>query len=90
MSNLSIPFVPSTPPHHRYLSRDKRLQVQTLSLASYTQNFISDFLEVTCRQVGYALASEHVTPIKRTGRPWKLNDAQADELKAYVCLLRKA
>jgi transposase len=75
---------PSTPPHHRYLSRDERLQVQTLHLAGHTQTFIANLLGITRRQVSYAIASERVTPKKRHGRPSSLTDAQVDELEAYI------
>jgi len=75
---------PSTPPRHRYLSRDKRLQCQTLRLAGHTQQFIADLLGFTRRQVGYALASERVTPKIRKGCPPHLNNTQADELENYV------
>ena len=60
---------PSTPPRHRYLTRDERLQCQTLRLAGHKQEFIADLLGFTRRQVGYALASERVTPKKHKGRP---------------------
>jgi len=75
---------PSTPPHHRYLSRDERLQCQTLALAGHTHKFIAGLLGVTERQVGYAIASEQVTPAHRSGRPRALTDAQIDELEDYV------
>jgi transposase len=75
---------PSTPPHHRYLSRDERLQVQTLRLAGHTHRFIANLLGITERQVSYAIASEQVTPKRRDGRPRTLTKAQIDELEAYV------
>ena len=59
----------STPPRHRYLTRDERLQCQTLRLAGHKQEFIADLLGFTRRQVGYALASKRVTLKKRKGRP---------------------
>lgn len=74
---------PSTP-HHRYLTRDERLQVQTLRLAGHTHEFIADLLGITERQVSYAISSERVTPTKRQGRPSKLSNEQIDELEAYV------
>jgi transposase len=74
---------PSTP-RHRYLTRDERLQVQTLRLAGHKHSFIAHLLSITERQVSYALASERVTPTKRTGRPRKLSSTQIDELVAYV------
>jgi transposase len=78
-----LPQRPSTP-RHRYLSRDERLQVQTLSLAGHTQKFITELLHISERQVRYALDTERLTPRKRSGRPRHLSDAQIDELVAYV------
>ena len=84
---MSVPSVPapSTPPRHRYLSRDERLRVQTLHLAGHTQSSIANLLRITRRQVAYVTASERVTPKKREGRPRKLTHAQVDELEAYIC-----
>ncbi|OAG04261.1 uncharacterized protein CC84DRAFT_1219462 [Paraphaeosphaeria sporulosa] len=81
---------PSTPPRHRYLSRDERLQAQTLHLAGHTQTFIANLLGFSRRQVAYAIASNRVTPKKRSGRPRKLTDAQVDELEAYIKSSRTA
>lgn len=79
-----MPTPPSTPRHHRYLTRDERLQVQTLRLAGHTHKFIADLLRVTERQVSYAIAHERVTPKRRKGRPVTLSEAQVDELVSYV------
>ena len=81
---------PSTPPQRRHLSRDERLQVQTLHLARHSQAEISRLLNISRRQVAYAIASEHVTPQKRNGRPRKLTDAQINELEDYVRSSRAA
>ena len=75
---------PSTPRHTPHLSRDQRLQVQTLSLAGHDHQYIADLLKISVRQVGYAIHAERVTPKKRTGRPRQLTDEQIDELVAYV------
>ncbi|KAF1942871.1 hypothetical protein EJ02DRAFT_453968 [Clathrospora elynae] len=53
---------PPSTPRHRYLTRDERLQVQTLSQAGHTQVWIADHLRILRRQVGYAIASYQVTP----------------------------
>jgi transposase len=79
----TTPPVPSTP-HSRHLSRDERLQVQTLRLASHTYQNIANLLGITERQVAYASTSEQVTPKRRSGRPRTLTDAQVDELEAYI------
>lgn len=73
-----------TPPRHRYLSRDERLQVQTLRRAGHTHQFIAEQLKITLRQVGYAIANENVSPKKRTGRPSQLSKEQIDELENFV------
>jgi hypothetical protein len=75
---------PSRPRHRLHLSRDQRLQVQTLSLAGHDQQFIADLLQISVRQVGYAIHAETVTPKKRTGRPRRLTNDQVDELVTYV------
>ena len=62
--------------------------MQTLRLAGHTYRFIANLLGITERQVGYALASEQVTPRRREGRPQTLTEAQVDELEAYVRLSR--
>jgi hypothetical protein len=51
---------PSTPTLH--LSRDQRLQVQTLRLAGQTYTQIADLLSITYRQVAYSATSKRVTP----------------------------
>jgi hypothetical protein len=58
--------------------------VQTLAVAGHTHRFIANLLWITERQVGYAIASEHVTPQRRNGRPRTLTSAQIDELEAFV------
>lgn len=75
---------PPSTPRHRYLSRDERLQIQTLRLAGHTQRYIADLLKVTLRQVNYAVHAESVTPKKRSGRRRLLTDTQIDELVEYV------
>lgn len=82
---------PSTPPRQRHqLTRDQRLQVQTLHLARHTPEEIHALLGFTIRQIEYTIASERVTPRSRSGRPRTLTDAQVDELVAYICSSRAA
>ncbi|KAF1934681.1 hypothetical protein EJ02DRAFT_461008 [Clathrospora elynae] len=75
---------PSTPRHHRYLTCNERLQVQTLRLAGHTHKFIANLLQILERQVAYAIAQEGVTPKHRKGRPVTLSEAQVNELISYV------
>ena len=81
MSSAEEP--PSTP-RNRYLTRDERLQVQTLARAGHTQVWIADHLRLSRRQVGYAIASDQVTPKHRSGRPPVLSSDQVDELVSYI------
>jgi transposase len=81
---LSIMSPPSTPRHTPHLSRNQRLQVQTLSLAGHDHQYIADLLKISVRQVGYAIHAKRVTPKKRTGRPRQLTNDQIDELVTYV------
>ena len=78
---------PSTP-HSKHLTRDERLQVQTLRLAGHTQQFIADLLGFTRRQVQYADTSERVTPKKRSGRRLVLINTQVNQLKVFICSSR--
>ncbi|KAF1944317.1 hypothetical protein EJ02DRAFT_98700 [Clathrospora elynae] len=49
---------PLTPRHTLHLSRDQRIQVQTLSLAGHNHQHIEDLLRISVRQVGYAIHAE--------------------------------
>jgi hypothetical protein len=66
----------STPPYSKHLSRDQRLQVQTLRLAGYKYKYIANLLNITARQVAHAATSNQVTPKKRSSCPQTLTDAQ--------------
>jgi hypothetical protein len=52
-------MAPSTPQHKR-LTRDQRLQVQTLRLAGHTYEKITQLLDITQRQAQYAVLTERV------------------------------
>jgi hypothetical protein len=83
--NMStLPSRPSTPIYNQHLSRDQRLQVQTLRVAGHTYKYIADLFKITERQVAYAVTSNQVTPKRRSGRPQTLTNAQADELEAFI------
>src|SRR5690348_5898976 len=75
---------PPSTPTHRFLTRDERLQVRTLSRAGHKQDWIASHLRISRRQVGYAIASNQVTPRHRSGRPRTLTSTQIDELVYYV------
>lgn len=85
-TTMATPLTPSTPPHPHtaHLTRDERLQVQTLHLAKHSVRDICELLKLTRRQVTYAITSNQVTPRRRSGRPRRLTDAQVDELIAYI------
>jgi hypothetical protein len=90
MSIVSIMDPPSTPrPHHSYLSRDQRLQIQTLRSIGWTYQQISDHYRwCTPRQVQLASSINHPTPKKRNGRPSTLSRDQVQELVVFVCSTR--
>jgi DDE superfamily endonuclease/Helix-turn-helix domain len=79
----------STPTKDRFkssdLSRDERLQIQTLRNAGWSLNQIADHLGCTWSQAQYACATEKVTPCKRSGRPPLLTPSQIEELITFVC-----
>jgi transposase len=79
---------PSTPPSQRFkscdLSRDERLQVQTLRNFGVSYDQIVAQLGLTYDQVGHACRAPNVTPKKRSGRPSLLNPEQIEELIAFV------
>ncbi|KAI1006730.1 hypothetical protein K3495_g1484 [Podosphaera aphanis] len=75
---------PSIACRNRQLTRDQRLQVLTLNTAGHTQQFIANHLNVTRRQVGYAIAHGCPTPKKSSGRRPRLSKEQIDELESFV------
>jgi hypothetical protein len=79
-------MTPPTPqtPHHTYLSRDERLQAQTLRLAGHSYADISRIMGFTQRQVQHACQSDRPTPKKRIGRPNFLTEEQVQELIYYI------
>jgi transposase len=78
---------PSTP-RSSHLSRDQRIQIQTLRLAGHSIKDIANLLGFTERQVQYAAAAERVTPKKHTGRRPQLSNAQVDQLEVFICSSR--
>jgi transposase len=68
---------------HSYLSRDDRIQVQTLRGLGMTYETISQELEITIRQVQIACTSR-ATPKKRSGRHSFLSKEQVNDLVEFV------
>jgi len=85
LCHLIIP--PSTPPRQKatYLTRDQRLQAQTLQSISHTYEEITSHLKVTYRQVQGAYQAERPTPKKRRGRLPTLSNTQIKELIKFIC-----
>ncbi|KAF2621091.1 hypothetical protein BU25DRAFT_484018, partial [Macroventuria anomochaeta] len=54
------------------------------ALLAIPRSILPTFLKITERQVRYAIASDQVTPRRRSGYPHTLTDAQVDELEAYI------
>ena len=79
---------PSTPPIQRFknpdLTRDERLQVQTLRNAGFSYDQIVQQLGFTYNQVGHACRAPNATLKKRSGRPGLLNAEQTEELIFFV------
>ena len=73
----------------RQLSRDQRLQVQTLRDHGLTYTAITKELGITLRQVQWA-CSHQVTPKRHTGQPTVLSQEQTDQLTKLVCSLKEA
>ena len=77
---------PSTPPR-KQLTRDQRVAVKALYNAGHSQAFISQQLGITCRQVGIAINSDSLSPIRR-GRQSKLSHQQAKQIESYILASR--
>ncbi|RKF64439.1 hypothetical protein OnM2_018090 [Erysiphe neolycopersici] len=82
---------PQTPPqsprpqkYAKRLTRDKRLQVRTLAQEGLTYNVIAKRLDITHRQVQYAMNTAKLTPKKSSGRNSSLTSAQMDELENFI------
>ncbi len=73
---------PSTP-KRQHMTRDERIEAQTLHAASWTYIQIASKLGKTHRQIQTACTSRR-TPKKRSGRPPMLSSAQKAELIAFV------
>jgi ketohexokinase/beta-glucosidase len=71
-----------------HLTRDQRLQIQTLRDIKWTHKAIATHLNVTERQVEYSLSQEHVTPKKKTGRKSTLSERDVDEIEIFICSSR--
>ena len=65
---------PSTP-RLSHLSRDQRIQVQTLRLAGHLIKDITNLLSFTERQVQYTVTTERVTLKKHISRHSQLSNA---------------
>ncbi|PVH91698.1 hypothetical protein DM02DRAFT_545295, partial [Periconia macrospinosa] len=66
------------------LTRDQRLQIQTLRRAGFTLNQIAQQLSVSYHQAQYAAVADRPTPKKRAGRPPVLTEEQTDEIELFV------
>lgn len=75
-----------TPKRHwrKQLTRDQRLQVQTLRDVGWRYSDIAAHLGFSWKQVEIACQSR-VTPKKRKGRPSTITDEMRHELVAFVC-----
>ena len=80
---------PKTPTKQSDLSRDMRLQVQTLRAIGWKYSTIAEFLKVTLNQVQYA-CSHRPTPQKlRCGRKSTIDAISRQFLVEFVCASKK-
>ena len=76
---------PSTPSRRKHLTRDHRIRIFVLHDHSVNQVDIARSLNITRRQVRYALnKKDSPTPLKRSERPSSLSEDQVDELEAFM------
>jgi Transposase len=73
---------PQTPPSNT--TRDQRLQAQTLYDIGIPCSRISEQLNLTVRQVRYAI-NHRVTPKKSSGKPSTLTQEEVDHIITWVC-----
>jgi transposase len=71
------------------LSRSQRIRVHTLRDINWTYEQIAKQLDITQRQVQWAV-NHPQTPSKRSGRPPALTDAQTKELVDLITSSRRA
>ena len=80
---------PKTPFKQIEISRDLRLQAQTLKEIGWKYAKIAEFLKITIRQVQYA-CSHRPTPQKiRSGRNATIDDNSRQILVEFVCASRE-
>ncbi|KAF1983013.1 hypothetical protein K402DRAFT_339184, partial [Aulographum hederae CBS 113979] len=76
---------PPTPKRKsKHLSRDQRLQIQSLYKAGLELKQIHDHLGFSYRQIWHTCHASRPTPKKRSGRPLTLSDEQVDEIEIFI------
>lgn len=75
---------PVTPTNQTQMTRDERLQAQTLRGLGWTQRQIGDHMGKTIRQIQTACWGP-ATPKKRSGRRPAITKAMRQELVSFVC-----
>ena len=79
-----LPRTPSPPAEGtRHLDRDRRLQARTLRDAGHSYTEIASQLQITKRQVQWAITAPSSTPRRRSGRPSSLTEAQARDFPSF-------
>lgn len=69
----------------KHLSRDDRLRVLTLhKTANWDYSRIAKETGFSYNQVRYTCHSGDPTPLKRSGRPFRLSEEQVKELVAFI------
>ena len=75
---------PSIPHHTKHLSRDQRLQIQTLRKVGFKLKEINEALGFSFYQIQNACRASRPTPKKRSGRPPVLDHEQVDEIELFI------
>ena len=78
MADLAI-----TTPYAKYTTRDTRLKVQTLAGVGWKYEAIAKELDLTLRQVQYAV-NYPPTSLKRSGRPSGITSAELEAIIEWI------
>ena len=89
ITDQTFDIQPTTPTHQTELSRDIRLQAQTLRDIGWKYSSIAEFLKISLRQVQYA-CTHRPTPQKLLcGRKTTIDAASRQILVDFVCASRE-
>ena len=78
------PLAPILNPQRRCLSRDERLQIQTLHEAGHSNAHIKKALRVSKKQIQYTLKHRLTPQHKKCGRKPAISQTEGDRLEAFI------